>query len=1021
MSSKPYTIGVVTPYLSGFFLGELANALRDCAKEQNLNLITIRANGFGSYDMPLALDYMDGLLIILNSASTRLVEQAIQRGIPVVSTAADYFPLPVEQVCSDQTQGMRDAFEHLVKLNHTRIGFAGDLSIVDIRSRFQEYKERFAQWGLPYNPDWTLSVHEPTLPGGREAGRIFIERDCDCTAIICATDLIAVGLIEQLKKINKRCPEDIAVVGIDNTILGATRTPALSSVDQNLQRLASEAIDRLIARIEGDKYHPKPLIVNQQLIVRGSCGAPLHWRSDSEDPQTIRNKLIDDFAKAPTDNNESAMALAKGGFDSILNLSSLYGPFLNWACFANWQSEGPQKKHLKVTQLFSEQNRESNLSKQSDQTCLPQSYPPRHLLDHDFPDHFALTLVPISAEDDDPWGVLALIDDLTSDTSNSSYSMFDNYLDMLSLFIERDALIASVRNRERKAKDLAEQLEVVANTSNDGIWDWNLKTNDVEWNTRLLEMLGFEHSGDIRAYRNMKFFERVHPDDQDRVRQQVLDHLENDKVFKTSFRLRGADDDYLWVDASGESIRNPLGQPERFVGSVTDITEQRRSQERIQHMAYHDALTGLPNRIMLNERLKTHIRDHALQPKAVMLMDLNRFKYVNDTYGHDVGDALLRHVAKQLKGILRGNDFFARFGGDEFVFLCDVTTEQAAIELAKRILVEVESRFKYNGIELSSHGSLGISFYPKDGQTADDLIKKADIAMYRAKQIKSTKAMLYALDMDADVELQATMEQKLKVAMENDELAVHYQPQIDPNNGELVGMEALARWQSDCLGHVSPAQFIPIAEEAGLITKLGGQVARKAMVQLAKWQQQFPERTIKLSINVSPGELMRSRFATEFIECVKSTDVDISQITVEITESAAIGDLDHSRAMLQQLVDAGISVSLDDFGTGYSSLSLLKQLPLEWVKIDRSFISNIDSEAANKDIVRSIVMMCHSFGYKTVAEGVETSAELKFISNAGCDLVQGFYYSKPLPADEFEKRYLQYADICSASDTSAKH
>ena len=656
--------------------------------------------------------------------------------------------------------------------------------------------------------------------------------------------------------------------------------------------------------------------------------------------------------------------------------------------------------------FFSETSEDKQLSQEDLLRCPTRKFPPEQLFSHSFPDNYFITLVPIHSENNCPWGVVAIIDKVEH-CVQVSYGIFNNYLDLMSLFIERDALIESIKQREQKATDLAKQLEVVASTSNDGIWDWDLGNNEINWNNRLLEMLGFKQTQEKHAYRHMNLFDRIHPDDDQEIRNQVTAHIKKNTPFKATFRLLSNHNEYLWVEASGKALRTPQGRATRFIGSMTDITQQRLHQQRIRHMAYHDTLTGLPNRAMLDEFLKDHIRHRGLNPLSVMLMDLDRFKLINDSYGHDVGDALLRHVAKTLQPLLRSSDFFARFGGDEFVFVSPLAEESQAIELAQRLLDGVETPFKYKGIDLSSQGSIGIAFYPTDGTSADDLIKKADIAMYRAKRIEKSSATLYHSAMNSDIQQQASLEQQLKLALAQAQFDVHFQPQINPLGGRLLGIEALARWNNPVLGQVSPERFIAAAESMGLISELGKQVGIKAMQTLARWNRDYPQMTLQLSINVSPGQLMRPNFSDEFLSWIDTTQCPANKITVEVTESTTLNDLEHSRTMLLRLAEQGVVISLDDFGTGYSSLALLKQLPLSWIKIDRSFVRDLETDKSNQDIIKSIVMLCHSFGFQTVAEGVETEEQLQIISDIGCDWVQGFIYSPALSANEFEQKYLK--------------
>ncbi|MGR5151093.1 EAL domain-containing protein [Photobacterium swingsii] len=873
------TIGVIVPLLSGFYLGEITSSLRLIAQQKGVNLVLIRTGGFDDYQLPLAFDHLDGLLTILDSASPALLECAIERGIKVMSLGESYPTLEVETIRSDQQQGVEAVFDHLVRQGHQKIGFCGNLSVEDIQVRFKAYQSRFEHWQMPYQAHWFFSISESTLPGGRDAGRQFIARNSECTAIICATDYNAVGFIEQLKTVNIAVPAQLAVASIDNTLLGARFEPALTTINQQLDNLVERALDRLIERIKGAPYSSGDIVMPQQLIVRDSCGAPESKKCASANLSYVRQQLLDDLAHRPEEIHESFFNLAQHGFHSLLNLPSVYNTSLKWAFFALNYRDYDQDK-LYVTQACAMGEEEQRCKDITQHAFLPSQYPPAELYNYHLPDAFLITLIPIPQESNGLCGVVAVVDDLYSDSSASGYSMFNNYLDMLSLFIERDALIESVKLREEKSQNMA---------------------------------------------------------------------------------------------------------------------------TKIRHLAYYDTLTGIPNRIMMKEQLDRHIQQRPRVPHAAMLMDLDRFKFVNDTYGHDVGDALLQHVSAALRRVIRRNDKLARLGGDEFLFFCDVSTNEAALMLANRILQEVETPFVFNGLELATQGSIGIAFYPHDGATADDLIKKADIAMYRAKRDSSVSAMLYDCSMDSDVQLQATLEQLLRQAIENEGLSVHFQPQYNPYTGKLYGVESLARWYSPALGHVSPTTFIAVAEESGLIYKLGELMTRKSVREHVRWSAMYPDEILKLSINVSPGQLVRPHFADDYIAAILEEGGNPNHIIIEITETAAITDLEHCVAILNKFIDVGFEIALDDFGTGYSSLSLLKQLPLKYVKIDRSFIMDIDTDQSSKDIVRSIVMMCHSFGYCTLAEGVETPAQIELVKELGCNLIQGYVYSRPLPAEELER------------------
>ena len=1003
------TIAVFTPYLGGFYLGEVSASIRYQAAKRGMSLIIVRTNSFGSFDLDLALNNVDGVIVILNSLSIPLMQRILERGIPVVATVGDYFPLEVDAVISDQRSGIQKAFEHLSSMGHTKIGFAGDISVVDMRLRYEAFLECYQAKGLEYKDEYFYSVEEFTIPGGRHAGQMFIDRGKNTSAIICACDLTAIGFQEHVKKDGVRIPEDLLIVGVDNTTIGQERPVSLSSVDQGLDALVETSFDRIEARINGDKCLSEPILIEQSLCIRQSSGGPAPT-SELDKPAITREPGL------TQNQNESVMALAKSGYDSILNMSCLLGPFLKWGCLGLWSSDdkGAPKSEtkLKLTTFMSQTLLDNDLAEYEGIECSAEDFPPHSLKDLPVPDLSLINLVPISGEDGH-WGVLVTVDELRQGDVKSNYSMFNNYLDLVSFFMQRDALVSSVREREKSAKDLAERLEAVAKTSNDGIWTWDLENNSVEWNNRLLEILGFTDKRDIEIYRNMSFFERIHPQDQGYIRRLLKSHLEGYKVFKAKFRIQAHSGKYIWVDANGESIREPNGHVGRFVGTMTDITEQRRSEKKIKQLVYHDSLTGLPNRTSVTEALNAHIKENTGQGLAVMLMDLNRFKMVNDSYGHQAGDALLIHVAKSVRRSLRSTDLLARFGGDEFLLLSRVKSEEEAIALSERILSSLNGMFRDgNGVELAVKASLGISLYPDHSDTPEELIKKADIAMQRAKNKLLDRAILYSDDMDVGLKDMMAKESHLRRSIEHNELFLVFQPQVDTKTEKVVGAEVLARWQSKHFGFVSPGIFIPLAEETGFINLLGEWVLDESLKVLKKWNEQG-DGNIKLSINVSAGQLHDPGFAGRVCEKVESAGIPPGSLTLEITESAAITDVEQSRKELKKLTDLGVVISLDDFGTGYSSLSLLNSLPLQWVKIDKSFISLLEEHDAKTGLVKSITEMCHSLGYRVVAEGVETDPQLDLVREIGCDQVQGFIYARPVTLGEFEEKYLRNSEDLS--------
>ncbi len=986
------TVGVIMPLLSGFYMGELCIALRQVAKQQDINLVFIRSGESRNYELPIGFDSFDALLVVLHSAAHKLIAKAIDRNIPVISLGASYRPLPVEQFYSDQTQGVALLYDWLRDLGHKRIGFCGDLSVNDIRLRFKSFQQKVRQHHGEFISGDFFSVSDCSFAGGREAGKAFVEKQSECSAVICAADQNAIGMIQQLKSQGLSLPDDVAVVGIDNIFLGEKASVSLTTIDQNLEELGRSSLLRAVERIRGAAYCADAVMIPQRLVVRNSCGSG-DMKPSHEMRKSVRQQMMSADSQSPAELFESFYSQAKDGFDSILDAQNCFGYHFDEAVLAHCQSQ-----HYQVEQtLYANGTRaqpkstENKIAFGVDQ--FPTAMPSQH---------YVSTVVPVKTGFDGQWKLLCINDSQSIDQGVGAYSMFSNYLDMLALFIERDALLETANTRQKSLQQILQQLKVVSNTSNDGIWDWDLVTNRLTWNSRLIDMLGASDST-RESIDCSDLFSYIHDEDISAIEDKIHEHLINEAPFKTEFRMRTASGDYLWVQANGAAVQNTHGRPIRFIGSLTDITQQRESAEKIHHMAYFDALTGIANRRKIMQDINLFIGAHHDKRRAVMLMDLNRFKMVNDTFGHHTGDALLRHVSKQLCELLGDRQQIARLGGDEFLFFCDVQNHDQVNELTSQILRRIARPLVHDDIELEAQGSIGVAFYPQDGSTADELIKKADIAMYKAKQAGGGRAVVYSSAMESSTQNMVTMEHHLKGALKRDEIGVHYQPQVRADDNTVVGVEALARWNSPVLGDVPPYQFIQVAEESGLMTSFGEYILNQVCRDLSS--SEWLRGLNRISINVSAKELVNHHFASSAIQTILNHKLPLSLFCFEITETAAISDYEQCSQVLMQLHSAGIALSLDDFGTGFSSLSLLKRLPLNEVKIDRSFIRDIVDGQANLDFVATMILMGKSLGYQVVAEGVETEAHSMALKSTGIDILQGYSYSKPKPLHELEAIY----------------
>ena len=458
-------------------------------------------------------------------------------------------------------------------------------------------------------------------------------------------------------------------------------------------------------------------------------------------------------------------------------------------------------------------------------------------------------------------------------------------------------------------------------------------------------------------------------------------------------------------------VRSQRGNIDFHIASFADISEQKASEEKIRHVAHHDALTGLPNRphlqISLEHAIATAKRES--EQIALMFIDLDRFKLINDTLGHNVGDSLLVEVAQRLKASVRESDLVARLGGDEFVVVMSSSDAvNSAAHVAEKILSGLSQPYRIDEHDLRSTPSIGISLYPHDGADIETLMKNADTAMYHAKAMGRNNFHFFSPEMNQSSNERLQLENSLHRALERGEFIVHYQPQQDFSSGRLVGAEALIRWHHPERGMVSPLQFIPLAEENGMILPIGTWVLREVCRQIKAWREQgLPE--MRFAVNLSPRQFRQEGLVEEIIAILREFDVPAAALELEITEGSVMDNADAAISQLNRLSQHGLSIAIDDFGTGYSSLSYLKRFPVSKLKIDRSFVMDIPGDANDTAIAIAVIQLAKSLGLEVVAEGVETAEQRRFLGEQGCDLLQGYHYSKPLDAAAFEAFALQAA------------
>ena len=454
-------------------------------------------------------------------------------------------------------------------------------------------------------------------------------------------------------------------------------------------------------------------------------------------------------------------------------------------------------------------------------------------------------------------------------------------------------------------------------------------------------------------------------------------------------------------------VQDEHGRTINYIGFFKDRTESHAAKQKIEELAFSDVLTGLPNRLLLAERLRQSIIFASRQNSkfALLFLDLDHFKQINDSLGHPFGDRVLIEVTERLKKCLRHVDTAARLGGDEFVLLLHEADAAGAEICARRVLEELRAPFNLDGMNFTVTCSIGIALYPDDGTGMDDLIKNADSAMYHVKERGRSDFRFYQRQMNIGLLSRMKIDHAMRLALEHEQFKLHYQPLVDLKTGVVIGAEALIRWHDDDLGDVSPAQFIPIAEETGVIVAIGNWVMKTAMRQAAAWNNQ--QQCLRISVNVSALQFQQPDFVENIARELRESQLGPDCIELELTESILIRDVEETLKKLASLAALGVKMSIDDFGTGYSSLSYLKRFPINKLKIDRSFVMHLPDDESDVAIVTAIISMAHALRLKVIAEGVETEEQKKLLQSLNCDEVQGFLYARALTAEDFEASYLK--------------
>jgi diguanylate cyclase (GGDEF)-like protein/PAS domain S-box-containing protein len=566
------------------------------------------------------------------------------------------------------------------------------------------------------------------------------------------------------------------------------------------------------------------------------------------------------------------------------------------------------------------------------------------------------------------------------------------------------------KRAEQQMVRAKERLDLALTSSNLALWDWDLQGARVYFNQNWADMLGDPPRE--ATFPSEEVLRWTHPDDREVFRAALSNAAKGvSEEFDCEYRVPNASGDWIWVHSRGKvTQRDADGAARRMTGTSTNITKRKAAEDRAEYLATRDPLTGLPNRVLLHDRLEQAVVNAARVQSgfAFMFIDLDRFKTINDSLGHHAGDELLKGVAARLLACVRVSDTVARLGGDEFAVILENLGDEdddGARQVAEKMIGAMGTAMLIEGQALNTSCSIGISLFPADGRDSGTLMKNADVAMYYAKEKGRNNYQFFSAEMNTRAQERLSVENYLRLALRRQELVLHYQPRIRATTAELVGVEALIRWQHPRRGLLPPEKFIDVAEDSGLIVPIGEWVLEAACAQVRAWHARG-KPGLRLSVNLSAGQLNNGeRLFRAVDQALKRSGLDPASLELELTESHLMQNVEEKVALLDRLGALGVGIAIDDFGTGYSSLSYLKRLPVDAIKIDSSFVRDIGVDPNDEAIITAIVALAHSLKLTVVAEGVETEAQLRALKTLGCDEYQGFLESAALPAADFERRY----------------
>ncbi|WP_165763775.1 EAL domain-containing protein [Halalkalibacter urbisdiaboli] len=975
------TIGVLTPVLDGFYCGNLLTSISNKAKDNNFKVVIIGTSA-SNYSKTYASDYIDGWIVIMDAVDDKYIKKIRKNGTPIIGINTlldcDY------KISINNEEMIACAVNHLVKHGHDRIAYVGDSYFYDANQRFTSYVKALKNNQIKYQE--TL-VYNTLQLSPYDIVKSMVENSLPCTAIVAVNDFIAVELIHHFEKYNIRVPDDVAIIGFDDSPAATSSNPSLSTIHLSIKDIGEQAVSVLIDYFSGEMNQDSTSTITAYPIFRESCGCSYTFNKPIDTP----SETIDYLSNMVARNFNLGQLLQSSNYKDIIEMNWLIHTPFRKGLLGLWDSRNDNELKVHQFNLDLENNKKENIQVEN---CIPSQFPLKRVLYNEefMQDDNEIMIIPIIQEGKE-LGVIAFVGlaDITTQATplNTTYQLANFF-----------AAALHRASMHEEIKSYSQQLEIISSIMYDGIWTLDWKTKKVTSQGGINNILGYS----INAYELhiSEILKLIHPKEQAKVKISLKEHISHKSPFEVECRFLHAKGHYIWMYITGQAQYNSYGEMTKILGSIMDISTRKKAEERINELAYRDTLTGLSNRLYFEEQLIILLEEakHNNNKVALLLFDLDRFKIVNDSYGHQAGDRLLQFVAARVRSIAKEDYLIARLGGDEFVVVMPVISSvKEAYEFGSEIVECLSKSFLDQGREYHISSSIGLSVYPDNSLDAETMMLQADMAMYSAKAQGRNRLQLYSEEMNEYNIERLNMETLLRKALDRDELILHYQPLYEMGNGKILGVEALLRWDSPELGMVKPMDFIPLAEETGLIIPIGEWVVKEACLLNKLWENRgLP--SFKIFVNISSRQLND----TNFVECVKDilkeTDCFPGVLCLEITETTMLEDITYSTKTLQQLVEMGVNICIDDFGTGYSSFSVLKNLPVQMIKIDKSFIDDIATDLKNSTIVQAIIHMSHIMSLKVVAEGVETAEQMEVLKKLEVDYVQGFIISKPVPYEE---------------------